>query len=678
MNKLKKALCLTLVFLFAFSGCERQESSYDKPKDIILADTNGMDFGFDEEDVNADVVFGENVDITFDDAPDTEDTSTGESGAFMTEQEAPETQVPETQVPETQVPETQAPETQAPETQAPETQAPETQAPETQAPETQASGTQVPETQVPETLAPETRKTEPTAVPEITEIKSGGTYTLSGTKKDTTILIDAGDSDVQLILNGVTVQNNNGPAIYIRSADKVIITLADGTVNTISDGSNYSVTDSDSTLDAAIFSKADLTVNGSGTLVLNGNYKHGIVSKDDLIISSGTLNVTAKNVGLSGKDCVKINSGNITINAGSDGVRSDNDEDTSKGYVYLYGGTVSITAGNDGIQAETVINIEDVNLTVTAGGGSSGYLTSSEESYKGLKAVSDIYITGGTFDLNAKDDCIHSNGTITISGGKYTLSSSDDGIHADTDLAISGSATELTVNKSYEGIEATNIVITDGRISIVASDDGINAAGGNNSTMGTGGRPGKGSFSFGNGSIQISGGDIYINMSGDGLDANGTLAITGGSIVVSGPNRGDTAILDFDTTGNITGGIFVGTGASSMSQNFSSSSTQGAMMIATGSQASGTVVTLTDSGGNTLISRETESEYSCVILSHPEIKAGETYTLTAGTYTATITMDATVYSSGRTGMPGNQGFPGNNRVPGDRGARKQEYQENFN
>ncbi len=479
---------------------------------------------------------------------------------------------------------------------------------------------------------------------ELYHITSGGIYTLTGTITDIMVTVDAGDDDVTIILDGVTIKNSTGPAIYVRSADKVTITLAANTTNIIEDGSSYSITDSGSTLDAAIFSKADLTINGSGTLNLTGNYKHGIVSKDDLIISSGTLNVTANKAGLNGKDCVKINSGNLTIHAGSDGIRSDNTEDTSRGYVYLYGGAISITAGNDGIQAETVINIEYVDLTITAGGGSSGSLSSSSESYKGLKAGSDIYITGGAFNINTKDDCIHSNGTITISGGTYILSSGDDGIHADTDLAISGPATKLTINQSYEGMEATNIVITDGTISIIATDDGINAAGGVN-TASVGSRPGQGAFSASIGSIKISGGTIYIKMSGDGLDANGSLSITGGSITVSGANSGDTSILDFDSTGTISGGTFIGTGASGMAQNFSSSSTQGAMMV-NASGSTGTTIRLADASGNILVSYTADQAFSCVIISCPGIVKGGTYTLTVGSSTTSITMGSTVYSSG--------------------------------
>lgn len=530
----------------------------------------------------------------------------------------------------------------------------------------------VPETGKTVEVTEETPKTTSTGE-QTYNITAGGTYTLSGTITDTMLTVDANNADVNIILNGVTIQNSQGPAIYVREADKVTITLAEGTTNTLSDGSSYSITDSDSTLDATIFSKADLTINGSGTMVLNGNYKHAIVSKDDLIISSGTLKVTSNKVGLNGKDCVKINSGNITIDSGSDGIRSDNDEDTSKGYVYLYGGTINITAGNDGIQAETVVNVEEVDLTVKAGGGSTASLTTSDESYKGIKAGSDIYISGGKFNVNSLDDCIHSNGTITISGGSYTLSSGDDGVHADTDLAVSGSSTKLSITKSYEGIEATNLVISGGDISIVASDDGLNAAGGTDSS-GMGGRPGKGSFSGSTGKIVITGGTLTIKANGDGLDANGTLSITGGTITVIGPIRGDTAILDFDSTGTISGGTFIGVGASSMAQNFSASSTQGAIMVNTGTQEAGTLVQLKDHSGTVLIRYTAEQSFACVILSHPSIVQGGTYTLSVGSSSTEITMTATVYG-GSGGMGGHGGggmMPGGNagvRPDGNAGMR---------
>lgn len=470
-------------------------------------------------------------------------------------------------------------------------------------------------------------------------INSGGSYILSGTINDIMIIIDTDNAETTLILKGATIKNNKGPAIYVRSAKKATITLANGTTSTLSDGSSYSIVDSNATLDSVIFSKSDLTVNGKGSLVVNGNYKHGIVSKSELIISSGTIKITSKNVGINGKDCVKINSGNININSGGDGVRSDNTQDTSKGYVYLLGGTVNITSSNDAIQAETVINIENVNLSIKSGGGSSSATSYASESYKGLKSGSDIYITNGTFNIDSNDDSIHSNGTITIKGGVYTISSGDDGIHADTDLSISGSSTKLTINKSYEALEATNVVIAGGNLVLKASDDGINVAGGNDSSFNGGNRPGQNNFSSSIGSLKVSEGTIYINANGDGIDANGSILISGGDITISGPDRGDTSILDFDTNANINGGTFIGTGTSGMTQNFSSSSTQGVIMIRIGSQPAGSTVTLKDSTGNVILTRTTDLPYSCIILSSPKIVIGKKYTITAGSYSTNITMN---------------------------------------
>lgn len=476
-------------------------------------------------------------------------------------------------------------------------------------------------------------------------IDSGGVYTLSGSCKDITVLVDADNADVTLVLNGASIQNSKGPAIYVRSADKVILTLAAGTTNTLSDGSSYDIEDDGSTLDGAIFSKGDLAINGEGTLQVSGNYKHGIVSKDDLIIVSGTITVSAQNVGLNGKDCVKVGGGTVTITAGSDGIRSDNDEDLTRGFVSLTGGTISIAAGNDGIQAETVVHSENVSLDITAGGGSSGSLTTADESYKGIKATSDLYLLSGTYTISSKDDCIHSNGTISISGGVYTLSSGDDGIHADTDLEITGSDTDISVEKSYEGIEATNLYIKDGVISVIATDDGLNAAGGNNGNSGMM-RPGRGMFSGSTGSMTISGGNIYIQMNGDGVDSNGTFSMTGGTVIVSGATMGDTSILDYETTGSITGGTFIGLGASSMAQNFSQDSTQGAILMTTDRQPAGTTVQLKDASGNVLLEHTADREFTCVILSVAGLQQGETYTLTAGSFTTDIELTSLIYGGG--------------------------------
>ena len=168
-------------------------------------------------------------------------------------------------------------------------------------------------------------------------ITEAGVYILSGVYEDQMIVIEVGEEDkVQLVLAGATMTNENGPVIYVRSADKVFITAAEGTVNTISDGSDYTLTDGETTLDAAVFSKEDLTINGAGKLTINGNYKHAVVSKDDLVITAKDLTVNAENVGLNGKDSVTLSEATVSITAGSDGIRSENGSDEDKGYVAVW------------------------------------------------------------------------------------------------------------------------------------------------------------------------------------------------------------------------------------------------------------------------------------------------------------------------------------------------------
>ena len=156
-------------------------------------------------------------------------------------------------------------------------------------------------------------------------ITEAGVYVLSGTYEDRMIIIEAGKEDkVQLVLDNAVLTNRNGPAIYVRSADKVFLTAAEGTVNTISDGSNYTLTDDETTPDAAVFSKDDLTINGAGTLTINGNCKHAVVSKDDLVITAKDLTLNAVNIGLNGKDSVTILDAGVIVTAGSDGIHSEN------------------------------------------------------------------------------------------------------------------------------------------------------------------------------------------------------------------------------------------------------------------------------------------------------------------------------------------------------------------
>ncbi|MBQ8849612.1 MAG: carbohydrate-binding domain-containing protein [Clostridia bacterium] len=524
-------------------------------------------------------------------------------------------------------------------------------------------------------------------------VSAAGTYIVSGSASDACLTVDISKEEkVQIVLNGLTLSSKGGPAILIKTADKVFITLAEGSENSLSDGESYELSVDDTTVDAALFSKEDLTINGNGSLTVNGNYKHGIVSKDDTVITGGNISVTAKNVGIYGKDCVKLGGGAVTVNAGTDGVRSDNTEDTSRGYIYIENTMLSITSEKDGIQAETVLKLTSGTVTLLCGGGSvnastnsdgsfngmwrpgssSSSSSSNEESAKGLKATSDIIIEGGTVSADTADDCIHSNNTVVISAGTLSLTSGDDGIHADNDLGISGG--KIDVTKSYEGIEATNIVIGGGNISVIASDDGINAAGGNDSS-GLGGRPGMGSFSGTSGSISITGGYILINSVGDGLDSNGALNVSGGVTLVNGPTDNGNCAFDHDGTATATGGVLIAVGSSGMAETFNVAENQGAVYLSFSTQSAGSSIALCDSDGNVIAAFTPSKAYQSVVMTAPEIQKGNKYslvcggtvsgadangfarstTLTGGTTVTSFTMSSLTYGSS-SGMGG--GFGG--------------------
>ena len=217
-------------------------------------------------------------------------------------------------------------------------------------------------------------------------ITEAGVYLLTGTVENRMITVDAGDDDkVQIVLSDATISNAEGPAIYVKNANKVFLTAAEGTENVISDGADYTLTDGDTSVDAAVFSKDDLTINGSGALTIHGNQQHGVVSKDDLVVTASNLTVTAASAALTGKDSVKLVGASVVLTVGTDGIRSTNDADAERGFISLFDSTVSIDAQKDGIQAETAFVLNSGELTVTAGSGIAARSYDSNESYKGIK-----------------------------------------------------------------------------------------------------------------------------------------------------------------------------------------------------------------------------------------------------------------------------------------------------
>lgn len=408
-------------------------------------------------------------------------------------------------------------------------------------------------------------------------ITEEGTYILSGTLNDGMIVVSAEDTDkIQLVLDNVEITSSTSAAIYVLEADKVFITTASGSENTLANGGEYVAID-DNNLDAVIFSKSDLSLNGAGTLNLNAAAGHGVVSKDDLILTSGTYHITAASHGLSGKDSVRIANGTYTITSGKDGIHAENTDDTSLGFLYISGGTFLLTSDGDCISAGAYLQIEGGAFTITAGEGSASAAmttdtmdfgqqgrfqdqtatttTAAEDdpvSQKGIKADGTITITGGTFVTDMVDDAIHSNSDILITGGQFELRTGDDAIHSDTAVTIQTG--DFTIAYCYEGIEGQSVTIDGGTFDITSVDDGINAGGGTDSSGFGGARHGQEQFTSSSDSlITINGGDFVIVSTGDCVDSNGTLTINSGTLDLTCNGSGNTA-LDCDGTYTNNGG----------------------------------------------------------------------------------------------------------------------------
>lgn len=276
-------------------------------------------------------------------------------------------------------------------------------------------------------------------------ITAAGTYILSGTLDNGAIIVDVSKEDkVQLVLNGVTISSADFAPIYVRQADKVFITLAEGTVNTFSNGGTFTAID-DNNVDAVIYSKDDLTLNGTGALKITASGKHGIVSKDDLVIASGTYEITASSHTLAGKDSVSIADGVFTLTAGKDGIHAENDEDETLGNLYIAGGTFTIRAGDDAVHANTLLQIDGGTFDITAAEGMEGTY---------------LRINDGTISIQAADDGINAARkssayppTVEINGGSITIvmgQGDTDGVDSNGNLIITGGTVSVTGNSTFD------------------------------------------------------------------------------------------------------------------------------------------------------------------------------------------------------------------------------------
>ena len=312
------------------------------------------------------------------------------------------------------------------------------------------------------------------------KITKGGDFTVTGTLKDGNIVIST-DEKVKLRLSDATISSSENPCIFVENADKAYITLT-------KDTENYLIAENSE--DGAIYSKDNLEIKGDGKLCIKSAAGHGIKASDNLNIENGT----------------------ITIDAASDGIHIN---DTFK----MTGGTVDITAIGDGIDCESIVNIEGGAVNIETNG--TPLTTSStadvefEKSTKGINAEWMMIISGGEININSASHAIHCGDEIEINGGDFNISSKyDKGISAHGNLTVSGADTVIDIEKSTEGIESKNILtINDGTITVVATDDALNATGGNSGAKMPGGNFGKNADNenrtmpegFGEG--QIKGGD---------------------------------------------------------------------------------------------------------------------------------------------------------------------------
>lgn len=453
-------------------------------------------------------------------------------------------------------------------------------------------------------------------------ITSGGTYILSGKCSDGKVIISTQEDDVvHLVLDNIELSSKDSAAINELVGAKVVITLTNDSVNSLSDGSNYqSGSENDDTIPTAcIYTKGSLTINGEGSLLVTGNCSNAIKTKDDFKMMSGQLTINSKANGIVGKDSVAIKDGTLNVTSDKDGIKSNNTKDSQKGYILIEGGNITIIANDDGL---------------------------------------------------------HSNGSLTVEKGELTIDAKDDGIHADGQLMVNDGT--VNINNSSEGIEGQYIIINSGDISIVSTDDGMNAT--DSSVSEQNASDTKSDISKADISTQgemmdskscdcsitINGGNITVNAAGDGIDSNGDIYVNGGIIYVNGPTNNGNGALDCGDNNNrivITGGTLLAIGSSKMAEFPSSDSTQYILGFTPEQQDSNTVIKIKDSKDNVIFDYTSLKTFSSICFSSDKLKENETYTLYLNdekieslTVNDIVSLGENTKSSGSMMQRGNGGF----------------------
>lgn len=389
-------------------------------------------------------------------------------------------------------------------------------------------------------------------------ITEAGTYVFSGSCADGTITVKKEVTGVTLVLDGLTLSSTTTSPITINKSAEASLLVDAGSQNTVSD----SVSANDESAAIKVKTGGSLTLGGTGTLTVTGNYKNGIkgAAESTIAVDELALDITAVDDGLSCDNVLTIAGGTLDITAGGDAIKASPDVDdatapdtVSKGDITITGGTFALDATGDGIQADGALTVSDGAFTITTNGGHETTLAEDASSCKGLKSTGNLTITGGSFTLDTADDALHTNSDLQVTGGTFTLATGDDALHADNALTMgtqdAGTGLpQIAITDCYEGLEGTTVTIYDGDIDVTASDDGVNAA---NSDIG------ERSDLF---AINIYGGDLYVEAGADGLDSNHDILLADGTVEVYGANTGGDTAIDCDGTFTLDGGTLLGAG----------------------------------------------------------------------------------------------------------------------
>ena len=471
-------------------------------------------------------------------------------------------------------------------------------------------------------------------------ITKAGTYKLSGEYQGQ-IKVETADSDaVRLVLDNANITNSSGAALNVVNADEVILYSASGTTNTISDGADYTAT-GENDPDAVVYSKADLTIAGEGTLKVNGNHEDGIHTSDGLVIASGTLEVNAANTGIKGKDYVDILGGTINVTAQQDGIKSTNDTDEGKGWTRLSNGTVTVNAGDDGFKASRVVEISGGSLTV-------------EQSDEGIEAQY-INVSGGDVNVTSADDGM--NASLKTSNSESTDSSENTSDTANQQQnnqqqgSLPGGQQNGTSNQQQQGTGQPP-AMPGGNAQDGTSQNGTTGTGqqgmGQPPQGGMPGGGGGGTFEVIDAAINVSGGHVTVNAEGDGIDSNGVTTLSGGTLIVNGPSQGGNAALDTNGDLLLNGATVLSGSTADMFEAPSTNSTSGYLKLTNSSGfEQGSTVQVADSSGKVVANyKVTKSNVQLVLVSSSSIVKGQSYT--AYTTTSAVDSNAASLASGAT------------------------------